>query len=284
MQNILVTGAAGGIGQAITFDLLAHGYNVVAVDNNDENLRDLRKRYREFAQEETAPTVCGTECFSREREREREQGAGKTRRGCGRKAPFGASSLDLVQMDVTDVDALKAFAKGFSEDTRISHIVSLAGRALQNEWMPFWQQDLEEIKMSLLVNLFGHINIIHTFLPALLNSGDDDMSVTLVSSINALSNYGLPAYSAAKSGMYGLINALCKEFGVAGIRINTISPGTIVTEATQAEPKDFEGLKKKTALGRFATKGDIAKTVRFLITNSGITGQNITVDAGQVRI
>lgn len=274
MQNILVTGAAGGIGSAITFDLLSHGYNVIALDNNEENLCELRKRYEKFAQAQPGTNGVIQGALSREREDE----------GACEKHPAELPSLDLVQMDVTDVEALKAIAKGFSEDTRISHIVSLAGRALQNEWMPFWQQDLEEIKMSLLINLFGHINIIHTFLPALLNSGDNDMSVTLVSSINALSNYGLPAYSAAKSGMYGLINALCKEFGASGIRLNTISPGTIVTEATQAEPKDFECLKKKTALGRFATKDDIANTVRFLINNTGITGQNITVDAGQVRI
>lgn len=246
-KNVLVTGAAGGIGSAIVKLLLQSNYNVIALDTDADALESLQKAHGAAADDS-----CGV--------------------------------LSALTFDTTDINALENFAHTLGDDTKISHIISLAGRALENEWQPFWQQTLEEIKQSILINLFGHINIIHTFLPALLNADGEDTSITLVSSINALSDFGLPGYSSAKSGMYGLTNALCKEFGHAGIRINTISPGTIVTPATEAEPKDFEALKSKTALGRFATKENIAMTALFLMENTGVTGQNITVDAGQVRV
>ena len=77
---------------------------------------------------------------------------------------------------------------------------------------------------------------------------------------------------------------LCSEFGKYGIRINSISPGTIVTPATAKEPKNFEELQKETAIGKFATKEDVACCVRFIIETQGITDQNIVLYAGQSTI
>lgn len=84
--------------------------------------------------------------------------------------------------------------------------------------------------------------------------------------------------------MYGLVKSLCSELGSNNIRINSISPGTIITPATELEPKNFDNLLKGTAIGKFATKEEIAKTVKFIIETNGITGQNFIVDAGQSSI
>lgn len=191
---------------------------------------------------------------------------------------------DIWCLDITDVESLQQFSNNLPEDYTIDHIICLAGRALENEWQLFEKQDIKEIKKSIELNLIGHINVIHTFLPLLKKSETNNKSITLISSINAFGDFGLPAYSAAKSGMYGLVKCLCSEFGKNQIRINSISPGTIVTPATELEPKDFDELKKGTAIGDFATKEDVASTVRFLMETQGITGQNIIIDAGQSTI
>ena len=190
---------------------------------------------------------------------------------------------DTWDLDVTDIERLVKFRDDLPKDFSLDHIVCLAGRALENEWRPFLEQDIYEIQKSINLNLIGHINVIHTFLP-LLNKKSNDRSITLISSINAFGDFGLPAYSSSKSGMYGLVKSLCSEFGKDKIRINTISPGTIVTPATEKEPKDFDTLLKGTAIGKFATKEEVAKTVRFIIETSGITGQNVVIDAGQSTI
>ena len=88
-------------------------------------------------------------------------------------------------------------------------------------------------------------------------------------------------------GSGGIGSAIVDELfkiGKENIRINSISPGTVVTEATEKEPKDFTELLKGTAINSFATKEEIAKTVKFVLETHGITGQNIIVDSGQSSI
>lgn len=239
MENILVSGGAGGIGTAIIKELKNNGYNPIILDIDKENSEKLKEE-------------------------------------CDLK--------DVWVLDVTDIKSLKEFRDKLSSDFKIDHIVTLAGRALENEWQLFETQDINEIHKSIELNLIGHINVIHTFLPILKKSDCDKKSITFISSINAFGDFGLPAYSASKSGMYGLVKCLCSEFGKEGIRINAISPGTIVTPATELEPKNFEELLKGTAIGKFATKEEVASLVRFIIETNGLTGQNLVLDAGQSTI
>jgi NAD(P)-dependent dehydrogenase (short-subunit alcohol dehydrogenase family) len=194
------------------------------------------------------------------------------------------SVLDVWNLDTTNVIRLQEFRDKLSDEFCLDHIICLAGRALEDEWKEFEKQDIIHIQKSIELNLIGHINIIHTFLPILKKSKAKSKSITLISSINAFGDFGLPAYSSSKSGIYGLVKSLCSELGKERIRINAISPGTIVTPATELEPKNFDNLLKGTAIGEFATKEEIAKTVRFIIETNGITGQNIIVDAGQSTV
>lgn len=191
---------------------------------------------------------------------------------------------DAWCLDVTDVQSLIDKRDALDSNFKLDAMVLLAGRAMPTEWKPFEQQDIKEIQKSIQTNLVGYINVIHTFLPTLKKSHARTKSITIISSINAFGKFGLPVYSAAKFGLMGLVKALCTEYGKSSIRINSIFPGTIKTPATEAEPKDFEGLLETTATGIFATKEEIAKTVRFIIETNGITGQNIVIDSGQNNI
>jgi len=199
-------------------------------------------------------------------------------------AHYGAEKCRVVNLDVTDFAAVEAFAASLGEDFALHHVVTLAGRALEDEWKSFEQQPMEMIERSVKVNLLGHIGVIHAFLPC-LKRAEGDKSVLMISTINALTNFGLPAYSAAKAGLLGFVNATVGEFGKMEIRINTISPGTVVTEATLAEPKDYGALLKTTAINRFATAEQVAK-MAFGICDSfvSVTGQNFIVDAGQTKM
>lgn len=184
--------------------------------------------------------------------------------------------------DVTDPAALIALREKLGK-LPLRHIVTLAGRALAEEWKGFAAADVSVIGESLALNLAGHLNTLHVFYP-LLAETEGDKSATLISSINAEGGYGLPVYSAAKAGLLGFVNAACAEFGEQGVRINAVSPGTVPTAATQTEPKDFEALKKTTSLGRFASQGDVAELVFFIAHCAHtVTGQNFVIDAGQLR-
>lgn len=199
-------------------------------------------------------------------------------------AQYGAEVCEAVVLDVTDAAAIARYTATLDDTFVLDHIVTLAGRALEGEWEPFEAQSLETIEGSLRLNLLGHIQIVHAFLPYLKRAAGDK-SVALISSINAMEHFGLPAYSAAKAGLAGFMHGVLGEFGKDGIRINTISPGTVITPATQSEPKDFDKLLATTAMHRFVTAADVAKLV-FAVCNDfvGMTGQNVVLDAGQSKI
>jgi len=92
---------------------------------------------------------------------------------------------------------------------------------------------------------------------------------------------------AAKAGIISLTRSLAVEWGGDNIRLNTISPGPIGdTEGVRRMYEetgrgDLE--RKKTALGRFGKKADIANAAVFLASDLGgyITGENLIVDGGR---
>ena len=97
----------------------------------------------------------------------------------------------------------------------------------------------------------------------------------------------MPVYSAAKSGIFGLVKGMLIDMGNLSIRVNTISPGSVlrpwdIEENVRTNGKYLEG-KPKHKFDGFALNTDIAD-VLFCITHvmKKIVGQNIVVDAGQM--
>jgi len=104
------------------------------------------------------------------------------------------------------------------------------------------------------------------------------------------------AYCAAKFAVNGITQALAKELGPRGIRVNAVCPVYVETEqlvAALAEPVSPAGgqtvsaylsafASTQTALGRLPTAEDVAATVEFLASEaaSSITGQCLNVDCG----
>lgn len=194
------------------------------------------------------------------------------------------SDLLLFDIDVTNTQSLSDWREKFSDAFQINHIITLAGRALMEEWKPFELQSLQCFKDSIELNLLGHINVIHTCFDFFANDLSNK-SILMISSINAMGAYGLPAYSSAKSGLYGFMNSTVSEFGKKGIRINTLSLGTVVTPNTLSEPKDFDKLLDGTALNRFVNAEDVAQISLQICTKyKTMTGQNIVLDSGQSKI
>jgi len=103
-------------------------------------------------------------------------------------------------------------------------------------------------------------------------------------------------YVASKFGVVGLTQALAKELGPRGIRINSICPVYVNTESLlnnlsgdhpdvgKMEPQNFlnDFARKNAALQRLPTGQECANFCLFLASDkaSAITGQNINVDCG----
>ena len=93
------------------------------------------------------------------------------------------------------------------------------------------------------------------------------------------------AYSAAKAALIMLCKQMALEWGEHGIRVNSVSPGMIMTPMTQAVYHDDSVARQREAivpLRRIGAPEDVARAVLFLIDqkNRYITGENIMIDGG----
>jgi NAD(P)-dependent dehydrogenase (short-subunit alcohol dehydrogenase family) len=89
------------------------------------------------------------------------------------------------------------------------------------------------------------------------------------------------AYGATKAALASLARSWAAEYGPAGIRVNSVAPGPVYTNAAAREL--FDSMAATTLLGRVAEPQEIAEVIGFLASPraSYITGTNIAVDAGR---
>jgi 3-oxoacyl-[acyl-carrier protein] reductase len=92
-------------------------------------------------------------------------------------------------------------------------------------------------------------------------------------------------YAAAKAGLAGLTYSLAKELGAAGITVNLVAPGRILTDMVleRMAGREEEWLRQ-TPLGRFGTPEEVAAPVAFLASEGAryITGATLHVNGGLV--
>lgn len=111
-------------------------------------------------------------------------------------------------------------------------------------------------------------------------------SIVFISSVNAISHYGNPAYAAAKAGINAYAKALAVEWGKHGVRANVVCPGSIRTPAWDHRIARDPSIPHKLAavypLARIVNADEVARAVVFLASElaSGITGAILPVDAG----
>lgn len=95
----------------------------------------------------------------------------------------------------------------------------------------------------------------------------------------------LVAYTAAKSGVMGVVRALSKEWSSERIRVNGISPGYVETAMTKevfADPEKRQKLLSRIPMERFGTPGELAAPTVFLASDASayMTGQLLIIDGG----
>lgn len=105
-----------------------------------------------------------------------------------------------------------------------------------------------------------------------------------ISSVSGLSgNPGQGNYAAAKAGIIGLTKSVAQEVGSRGITVNSVAPGFIRTEMTEALGDTVtDAAVQQTALRRLGMPEEVASVVGYLASDgaSYITGQTIVVDGG----
>ena len=87
------------------------------------------------------------------------------------------------------------------------------------------------------------------------------------------------SYTLAKSSLLNFTKLSAQELGPK-IRVNAIGPGPILKASHQSE-EQFQNQRKSTLLKRGSDVKEICRTILYILSSPGLTGQLITLDGGE---
>lgn len=184
--------------------------------------------------------------------------------------------------NVGDREQMEAlFADIGASEGRIDVMVNNAGIqrvGLTETFDPdVWRQVVE-------VHLFGMFNCTALALPFMKRQG----SGVILSMASTTAIVGVPGrgpYTASKGAISAWTRSLAVEVAEAGIRVNAVAPGQVLTKLVQQGLDDGsiirDSMLSEVPMRRFGKPEEIAKAVRFLCVDGDyVTGQTISVNGG----
>ncbi len=186
-----------------------------------------------------------------------------------------------LQADVSDWPAVQAMAKQALE--HFGHLdIVVANSGIASRVMPLWELDVEHWHKVININLHGVFYTLRATVGHLVQRRSGN--VLLISSIGAdqCGPMGSPYY-VAKAGVNALTKSLAKECAPAGVRVNCIAPGLVMSEMGERLVKFHgEAVIAGIPLGRGGQPEDIGKAAVYLASDdaSFVTGKILRVDGG----
>ncbi len=278
-KTVLITGAAGGIGQALARAFAAQGVRLMLLDRVDSgNTLELIRQDQTSVQAE--PTSARTESTS----------------GCAESTSVRAELVEAfcITCDLSDPQQVAAVAAHLRENWgTLDVLVNNAGTEYPTplddtapESMTRWAGLLDN-------NVTAMVRLTQALLPLLPRGA----SVINQSSIwGRIGVAGFSAYAASKHAVVGLTRSLALELGPRGIRVNAVCPGWIRTEAAmrsltamaleqgRSEAEVERDILARQAVPEMLTPADIAGLFLFLASRESrsLTGQCLVASHGEV--
>jgi NAD(P)-dependent dehydrogenase (short-subunit alcohol dehydrogenase family) len=239
-----VTGAARGIGLAITRWFFQHGHRVAVIDND-------------------AATLTATEATLRAELGER------------------AGDLLVIHGDVSDPAQVSAAVQRIEQTFgRLDALVNNAGVAT---FKPIGDTSFDEWRWVMATNLDGPFLCVQACAPLMLQGGGGAV-VNIASISGLRASTLRVAYGTSKAALIHLTRQQAVEYGNAGIRVNAIAPGPVETEMAKKvhTPAIRADYHDTIPLARYGSLEEIANAVGFLCSPqaSYVNGQVLAVDGG----
>ncbi len=186
----------------------------------------------------------------------------------------------FVETDVSEPDAMEAaIARTVAAYGGLDIIYNNAGGATAKDGR-VTEMPLEEFWRTIGVDLFGTFLGCRLAIPHLVAAGGG--SIINTTSIRAMvGTAGADAYTSAKGGVITLTKALALQWAHAGIRVNAIAPGVILSDRVRAMLREDDPIKMKTPLGPSEPE-DVAPMALYLASDESrqVTGAILPMDGG----
>jgi 3-oxoacyl-[acyl-carrier protein] reductase len=152
----------------------------------------------------------------------------------------------------------------------------------------FLETTAEDWVKTLEVNLVHAARLIRAGAPHLQTSGGG--SAVIIASISGSRPGPRPQYGASKAAEIALAGSLGRELASLKIRVNTVSPGSILFEggswakrAKEMPERIADFVARESPWGRMGTLDEVADVVTFLLSPraSWISGTDVVVDGAQ---
>jgi len=187
-----------------------------------------------------------------------------------------------IGLDVNDEDAVQAAFRGIAK--RYGRIDALVAAAGTLEAAPVGMMARDHVERMMATNVSGTLATLRAATQVMTRKRSG--SIVLFGSIAGEQGaVGQTAYAAAKSAVAGAARSAARELGRYGIRVNAVAPGVIRTDLTAGQSDEIlEVVARRTPLGRLGEPADVARVVRFLVSDEAafVTGQVLGVDGGLV--
>lgn len=188
----------------------------------------------------------------------------------------------FLPCDLTNIPALQAAVKKVQE--QIGTVEVLVNNAANDDRHELSEVTPEYWDERMAVNLRHQFFAAQAVAPGMVAAGRGSIiNMGSISWMVALP--GLPVYLTAKAAIMGMTRALARELGPAGVRVNCVAPGAIMTERQRrlwVTPEYRAEILAKQCLKRELVPEDVARLVLFLGADdsSAMTNQVYVVDGG----
>jgi NAD(P)-dependent dehydrogenase (short-subunit alcohol dehydrogenase family) len=217
--------------------------------------------------------------------------AGDAARDAAAEIRRGGGGAEAAELDVRDAEATEALVGAIERrHGRLDIAVANAGIL---RLAPVQELPIEAFTDTIDINLVGVYLTMRSAAQSMIRSGGG----RIIATSSVLGVRGMAtnaAYSAAKFGVLGLVQAAAVDLAPHGIRVNAVCPGQIDTQmlrdtAVQRAEADgvapaviARGLESRIPQGRIGTTEEIADAYVFLAGKLSVyvTGQHLIVDGG----
>ncbi len=245
-NTFVVTGAAQGLGEAISLALAERGAKLAILDVNAERLDETL----------IACQQAGAECFA---------------------FTCDVSDETSVRRCFVSIEEHLGPIAGLVNNAGILRDAMLVkvkdGEIVDRLSLEQWQQVID-------INLTGVFLCGREAATSMIRNGNEGVIVN-ISSISRAGNAGQSNYAAAKAGVAALSTTWARELARYNIRSAAIAPGVFETEMVASlKPEAHDRITSAVPLQRTGKVEELADAVRFIIENDYFSGRVLELDGG----